>query len=337
MPLRMWRCSDATSGPRDARGNAQLRLSPAGIGIKEASDARGHASRSSMAGVQHLAGHVESLPRSEKPVIQKLRWARHHGVQAVAQQLRRVYPRHGTQASARALNRAQGQRRPLRSAQLRVGDTAGTATQSAQFSPRLSGLGLLIFSTLLIAIPVAAQTTQTRVPTSQTATQTWQTAGTYTDVDDPVGAPDDDTTYILADGDGGGSGTFARFAYATPTVPAGSTSISVRVILRAKVTTGTVASALRVLVNSTTYTASAHDLTGSYVDYSDTWATNPNTAAAWTVDDVNGSGAAPLQEIAFSASGIGAAEDARFTQFYLEITYTPSAGGHRRAFFFGVF
>lgn len=186
---------------------------------------------------------------------------------------------------------------------------------------------ILALAYVLLAGPAWAQTMQTHVPTTQVLVPQWQASGGVTDVDDPVGTPDDDTTYILGDGDLGGSGGSSRFTSASPTIPAGSTSISVLVKWRYRETAGNVSAVGLLFVNSTQYTGSTCENTGTYVDCSSTWATNPNTAAAWTVDDVNGTGAAPLQQFGHTLSGIGAGEDARVTQVYLEIDYTPPASG----------
>jgi len=68
---------------------------------------------------------------------------------------------------------------------------------------------------------------------------------------------------------------------------------------------------------STNYSGAEKTLTSSFADYSHTWTTNPATSAAWQIADLNS-----LQ------AGVGLyghhASDARCTQVYVEVTYTPA-------------
>lgn len=79
----------------------------------------------------------------------------------------------------------------------------------------------------------------------------------------------------------------------------------------------------RLTVNGTTYNGTSLTFSGTtYEDKADEWTTNPDTTAAWTVDDVNGTGANPLEEVALLSTGLSAGQSVRATQMYLEVEYT---------------
>ncbi len=76
------------------------------------------------------------------------------------------------------------------------------------------------------------------------------------------------------------------------------------------------------LVNSICYNATSRNPDTSYVSYNETWTTNPNTASAWTVADVNGSGAHPLQKVGVSSTDF--TPDMNVSWVCLVVNYTPA-------------
>ena len=79
----------------------------------------------------------------------------------------------------------------------------------------------------------------------------------------------------------------------------------------------------RLKVGGNYYNAATHNPSGStYTARSDNWATNPKTAASWTVDDVNGVGANALQAFGFYSGDANPA--IRFSCVELQVTYTPA-------------
>ena len=163
--------------------------------------------------------------------------------------------------------------------------------------------------------------TQNRAPTSDEAVSgTWTgSAGTrYQAVDDyPDTAPAD----YLAHGTAAGNLTFGFTAFS---IPAGATSISVQVrYYDAEPSVGNNNCAGRLKVGGNYYNAATHNPAGAtYTARSDNWATNPKTAAAWTVDDVNGVGANALQAFGFYSGDANPA--IRFSCVQLQVTYTPA-------------
>lgn len=170
--------------------------------------------------------------------------------------------------------------------------------------------------------------TQTRLPTGDSAVDNgWSSSSGTTktaDVDDPIGSPDDDTTYAFKNGANANQlHTFSAFS-----IPVGSTAITVSVIYRPRRTSTSLNTNARIRVGGTTYEEGAGVVAGStYSTRTVNWATNPATSAAWTVADVNGTGPNPLQEFGYANTQTSGTEEARVTQCYLQVTYTPSTGG----------
>jgi hypothetical protein len=174
--------------------------------------------------------------------------------------------------------------------------------------------------------------TQTRLPTGDGSTSAWTALGggsKFSEVDDPIGTPDEDTTYVSRVNTAGTQlYTFSAFA-----VPSGSTINFVRVFARMRMAAGSATAALILRVNGTNSVINVGAQTASYADETNDWLTNPNTGLAWTVDDVNGVGADPLQEFGHRTdSGFGAGEEMRCTQCYAEVDYTESAATRGIAF-----
>lgn len=106
------------------------------------------------------------------------------------------------------------------------------------------------------------------------------------------------------------------------TIPDSASIVTVRVVYYdyKEGTNGTtVRSVLR--VNGTNYAnATTHNGTNAtYVLRTDTWATNPATSLPWTVNDVNGVSAAPLQ--GFGPGATDATPTMRFASARLEVDY----------------
>ncbi len=142
----------------------------------------------------------------------------------------------------------------------------------------------------------------------------------YQCVDDPIGSPNNGTDYIR---DNNSSGREATFGFPAFTVPAGSAIAYVRVTAVEIANSGsntTIQAALRVGSggqNGSLYTATAQTLSQTWATYFTDWTTNPQTGAAWTVADVNGTGSNPLRGMGvYSGSG-----DESVTQVYVTVAY----------------
>ena len=151
-------------------------------------------------------------------------------------------------------------------------------------------------------LPTATTTSQTRLPTGdQSYSGTWdKTTDMYSYVDDDPWN-DGDTTYLLH----GTTAGYALFTFSSFNVPAGSVITSLAVTYSARDnTSGTnnLRAALR--VNNTDYlTTDVGTNPGtSYADRTVTFSTNPANGSAWTVDDINGAGASPLQAFGVRSS-----------------------------------
>jgi hypothetical protein len=170
--------------------------------------------------------------------------------------------------------------------------------------------------------------TQTRVPTGDGTGAGYTASGAasvWEAVDDPVGTPDDDTTYgVKADGNSLHELTFAAFA-----IDASAVNF-LQVLFRARLLTGdalTGRAILRVGGNAYTTTAPTNNLTDAYDDYTHDYLTNPDTGLAWTEADIEGSGSNPLQEYGVRNQSTGAGEEIRLTQCYATVDYDEAGGG----------
>lgn len=171
--------------------------------------------------------------------------------------------------------------------------------------------------------------TQTRIPTGDGATaQHSVLSGTtrWEMVDDnaagdPVGAADDDTSYI-----------YRTANNATTTFTCSAFSISASAIEKVSVTyrrqnaTGSSFDRAILTVNGVGYEDTSQATPSAYGDRTRDWTTNPGTLAAWTEADVNGTGPVPIQ--GFGVRNIATADgEWRCTQVYMTVTYTESVGG----------
>jgi len=171
-----------------------------------------------------------------------------------------------------------------------------------------------------ITLNVTGPTTQDRLPTNTIQKDNaWGTTGcsssvSYQCVDDPIGSYDT-TTYIARSG---GSGQYAIFGFSSFTVPAGVTIDYVRATYVAQKSGSGSPSLNAVLkVGGTSYLSSSQSLTSSWVTYTQDWLVNPQTNAAWTINDVNGTGPYPLQGMGVYSTN----NTPVVTQIYVTVAY----------------
>jgi len=111
--------------------------------------------------------------------------------------------------------------------------------------------------------------------------------------------------------------TFTAFS-----VPASATitNVTVWIYIRDS-STGFNAMSQYLKVNGTRYSSAQGNNPGTTATwYSYAWTQNPNTSTAWTVDDVNGSGATPLQQ--FGVTGTDLSPAFRVCAMYIIVDYT---------------
>lgn len=159
------------------------------------------------------------------------------------------------------------------------------------------------------------------LPTADSVTYNAWTASTGTDkyamVDDPVGSEDGDTTYIYTNS----QNTSQRFTN-LPTLPTG-TILGVSVCAFYREEGGAWSGHFTIGVNGTSYHSSAdpEDVTTTYAEFCYEWTTNPNTTAAWTETDVEGTGSNPLQNWGANSVRDGAGGYIRATAARLKVRY----------------
>jgi len=125
---------------------------------------------------------------------------------------------------------------------------------------------------------------------------------------------DEDSTYVYT----GGASLFDT--YNLPAHSAGSGTInSVTVYFRCRKTdVGDTKARAHIQTHSTPYEGAQKSLTTSWVTYSETWTTNPNTGAAWTWDEID------ALEIGVRM-GVGEQPPCQCTQVYVEVEYSASS------------
>lgn len=134
-------------------------------------------------------------------------------------------------------------------------------------------------------------------------------------VNDPVASPDDATTIIY-------NTAAAKYALFTGSfsVPANAVIDYVRIVLRATHPSGTAQLRARLKIGGTYYDSSDSTIATSYTNYTKDFTTNPRTGAAWTVNDVNGTGSDPLQQFGvYNNAAPGA--NVIVTQIYCVVSY----------------
>lgn len=163
----------------------------------------------------------------------------------------------------------------------------------------------------------ATVTTANKLPAGDDSnTGGFTTAPLWSKVND-----NNDTTTITGVTNAGGRATFSFTAFA---IPAGSAITNVTVYFRHKdASSGTNKAGASLKVNGVYYDNGGLVEPGAaFATNSNSWTTNPNTGAAWTVDDINGVGAAPLQ--AFGVSSNDFNPDVLFSEVYATVTYTTA-------------
>ena len=206
----------------------------------------------------------------------------------------------------------------------------------------LLSLFTLIAAILPVAVPgpVRASSTMTRVPTGDVLRQgTWEKsepeqAYFYNHVDETV---PDDSDYITAL-----SGGYITFTFDSFNIPAGSTDITVTVYFRAADIASGSYTEIKELIrvgNYSTVPAIAHNPAGTeFETCSYTWDINPKRDrdslpdVAWTVDDINGIGSYPLQQIGVYILSSGFGQAINVSMVYVEVEYTPPAATLEAAF-----
>jgi hypothetical protein len=156
----------------------------------------------------------------------------------------------------------------------------------------------------------------TRVPTSDgDISGTWNTAPCWDDVDETT---PNDADYMTGTTDSGG---YKLFNFSPFNVPAGCTITNLTVYVRAKdYSSGTNDIRATIKVNGNRHNGSSHNPGSSFTTYSESYDTNPETGAAWTVADINGTGAHPLQQFGVYSNDLN--PDVEVSMVYAEVTYT---------------
>ena len=169
-------------------------------------------------------------------------------------------------------------------------------------------------------------TSQTRYPISDYATST----GTWTVYPTSPTTRWDKVDEITSDGDStylthGTTAGYSMFGFSAFTVPPDAviTNLIVYVVAR-DVTSGTnkVQPCLRIGGTNYLTTSASTEVPTAYGTISYAYAVNPKTASAWTVADINGTGANPLQY--FGARSADANPSFRITQVYAVVNYTTA-------------
>lgn len=139
-------------------------------------------------------------------------------------------------------------------------------------------------------------------------------------VDDPVGSPDDATTYIKYEGldtnQVRASVVLGAFAFGGII---NSVTITTRVLMPGATSNGTIFPFLR--IGGADYDGDAQTFlkdASPWREYSQAWAVNPSTSAAWTVSDL-----AALEAGVMAAKGTALASS-YITQIYATVSYTPA-------------
>jgi hypothetical protein len=158
---------------------------------------------------------------------------------------------------------------------------------------------------------------QNRVPTSDNATiGTWNTAPCWDEVDE--------TTYNDGDymtGNTSLSNNYKLFGFLPFSVPAGATVTDISVYFRARdFSSGTNNIQACVKAGSTNATAGSVNPGSSWATYIGTFTTNPDTGAAWTVADINGTGTHPLRMFGVYSSDLNPA--VQVSMVYAEVNYS---------------
>jgi len=121
--------------------------------------------------------------------------------------------------------------------------------------------------------------------------------------------------------------TYRLFTFPAFTVPAGSTITNLAIYYRAcDVATVPGTNNIRAAIKSGgsyyATTDAGQNPGATFTTYSYTFATNPKTTAAWTLDDINGVGANPLQQFGISSSDLS--PNAGISMVYAQVNYVTA-------------
>lgn len=116
---------------------------------------------------------------------------------------------------------------------------------------------------------------------------------------------------------------YQLFNFSSFSVPAGATISNLTIYVRASDNgasgSGNIYESVK--VNGNYYNANSQSPSGSgYTTYSNSWNTNPATGSAWTLADINGTGANPLQQ--FGAYSDDLTPNVRVSMVYAQVNYT---------------
>jgi hypothetical protein len=162
------------------------------------------------------------------------------------------------------------------------------------------------------------------VPTGNGTTNDWNTAfGAATKwdcVNDPVGSPDDATTYAASEEQPNPEQTFTFAAFSITS----SAITKVTVTVRWACLAGEVRHSAVIVVGGTNYPSANSDAKSDSTYETDVWdwLTNPATGLAWTEAAVEG-----LLEFGVGAEAMNPGDTVAVTQVYATVDYTAAAGG----------
>jgi len=145
-------------------------------------------------------------------------------------------------------------------------------------------------------------------------------------LDDPVGSPDDDATYV-ENTDGTNANVDCTH---TDFVLSGATSVDdVCQVFRPKETgDGNGQCRHLIYVNGTRYNGTIRNPGAGYTTYTDMWTVNPATTLAWTIAEADGSDATNPYDSKTGARALTSAGEAvRLTQMYACANYQVAAAG----------
>lgn len=143
-------------------------------------------------------------------------------------------------------------------------------------------------------------------------------------VDDPIGSPDDGSTYVHTEDDPFITDTYELSNVSV--IQAGDTINHIIVHMRGIEQGGTFPTGnIRATIRSgtTNYNGATQALTTSWADYTEQWSTDPDTSVAWTISGLNALEAGQgLEKI----TGFGDVQISN-TLIYVEVDYTVATGG----------
>lgn len=177
---------------------------------------------------------------------------------------------------------------------------------------------------------------QQRIPTGDNALSNLVfSSGTtaYNLVDDPVGTPDDESTYVEASDAASGYAILNYSAFAITSSAVSKVSIFTRARRTGTVGYPTARAYLYFKDGGNNYVNGGSYLT-AFTSITLDWLTNPVTGAAWTEQQVEGGGTTSQAldtKFRTNVARAGSGNVARLTQTYIEATYTEAASGPPKA------